>query len=324
MDRRDFLRTAAAAGFAAGMGHAHGKDGAMKPTREMEYRTLGRTGEKLSMIGFGGIIVMNQSPEESADYVAEAVDRGVTYFDVAPGYGNAEERLGPALEPYRDRCFLACKTARRDAAGAREELERSLQLLRTDYFDVYQIHGLLRMEEAEQVFAPGGAFEVFLEAKEQGKARYLGFSAHSEECAAYALDHYDFDTILFPFNYFTWEKGGFGPDTYARARERDMGLLALKTMAHQHWPGDLPREERPWQKCWYEPLDSVDKIRLALRWTLNRPVHAMLPPGHYELFRLALDLAQSEEMTPLTDDETSVLAEMARTARPIFEKPVAA
>ena len=85
----------------------------------MEKRKLGKTGEMLTVIGFGGIIVMDETPEDAATFVAEAVEeRGINYFDVAPSYGNAEERLGPALEPYRNGVFLACKTGKRDAQGA--------------------------------------------------------------------------------------------------------------------------------------------------------------------------------------------------------------
>ena len=102
---------------------------------------MGGTGEKLSVLGFGGILVMEEEPSRAADLVAEAVDRGINYFDVAPSYGNAEERLGPALAPYRGRVFLACKTGQRTRAGAEAELRQSLRNMRTDHFDLYQHHG---------------------------------------------------------------------------------------------------------------------------------------------------------------------------------------
>ena len=101
----------------------------------MEKRAYGETGWELSVLGFGGIIVMNTTPAEADQYVGEAIDRGVNYFDVAPSYGNAEERLGPALKPYRDGVFLSCKTGRRDAAGARPEREHSLRQMGTAHFD---------------------------------------------------------------------------------------------------------------------------------------------------------------------------------------------
>ena len=106
--------------------------------------------------------------------VADAIDRGVNYFDFGPAYGDPEEKLGPALEGRRDELFLACKTGRRDAAGAQEELDRSLKRLRTDRFDLYQLHGMTEMEEVDQVLRAGGAMEVFQRAREEGKVPLPG------------------------------------------------------------------------------------------------------------------------------------------------------
>ena len=125
----------------------------------MERRALGRTGEQLSILGLGGIVVADLPQEEADRIVAEAVDRGVNYFDVAPTYGNAQERLGPALEPYRDKVFLVCKTAERDKEGSARELAESLRLLRTDHVDVYQLHGLVNLEDVDKAFGPGGAID---------------------------------------------------------------------------------------------------------------------------------------------------------------------
>ena len=160
----------------------------------------------------------------------------MNYFDVAPFYGNAQQRLGPALKPYRQKCFLACKTLERDAAGAAKELEHSLKLLKTDHFDLYQLHALTDVEEVEQAFGPGGAMETILKAKQDGKIRYIGFSAHSEEAAHAAMDRFDFDSILFPLSFPIWIKAKFGPSVYKRAKKAGMGILALKAMAHQQWP----------------------------------------------------------------------------------------
>ena len=109
MERRIFLKQAAIT--AAAVASARNMNAAGKtPSNPIAKRTLGKTGERLSMIGFGGIVVMNEDPAAASNLVAEAVDRGINYFDVAPSYGNAQERLGPALAPYRNNCFLACKT----------------------------------------------------------------------------------------------------------------------------------------------------------------------------------------------------------------------
>src|SRR4051812_37779422 len=127
----------------------------------METRPLGRTGEELSIIGFGGILVMNVEAGEASSLVAEAVDRGVNYVDVAPSYGNAEQRLGPALEPHRDGVFLACKTGKRTKEEAAAELRESLGRMRTDHFDLYQLHAMTTREDLETATGPGGALEAF-------------------------------------------------------------------------------------------------------------------------------------------------------------------
>ena len=135
MSRRNFA-TVAATGALSVLDPAYlaakERMAAGKPLeRPVPRRQYGRAEDKLSIIGFGGITVKDVAPETAADYVAEAVDRGINYFDVAPTYGNAQERLGPALKPYRDRCFLACKTTERDAAGSAKEL-RSRSDCQTD------------------------------------------------------------------------------------------------------------------------------------------------------------------------------------------------
>jgi aryl-alcohol dehydrogenase-like predicted oxidoreductase len=280
----------------------------------MEKRKLGKTGEKLTIVGFGGIAVSNESPSDSAELVARAVnERGINYFDVAPSYGNAEERLGPALEPYRDGVFLACKTGERSAEGAQRELEQSLNKLRTDHFDLYQLHAMKTLEDVEQVFGPGGAMETFVQAREQGLVRFLGFSAHSEEAALALMDRFSFDTILFPFNWACWNEGNFGPPVLNKAQEQGMGILALKTMAKRRW---REGEERRWSKTWYSPVDSYEEAQWAVRFTFTRPVTAGPSPGHAELLWWMCDAA--EQFTPLSESEEVELARRAEGLETIF------
>jgi aryl-alcohol dehydrogenase-like predicted oxidoreductase len=283
--------------------------------RPIPKRPYGRTKERLSIIGFGGMVVKDVTPKEAANFVAEAFDRGVNYFDVAPFYGNAQQRLGPALKPYRDKCFLACKTLERDAAGAAGELRESLRLLRTDHFDLYQLHALTDVAEVEQAFGPGGAMETILKAKQQGTIRYIGFSAHNEEAAHAAMDRFDFDSILFPLSFPIWFKANFGPSVYRRAKRAGMGILALKAMAHQLWPKG---KRHRWKKTFYEPFDEIDRATLGLRFTLHLPVVAMMPPGHWELFRMALGLAQAGALLPLGAGERKVIKKIAQASAPIF------
>ena len=264
------------------------------------------------------MVMQDVTVKEASKYVAEAVDRGVNYFDVAPFYGNAQRRLGPALKPYRQNCFLACKTLERDSAGSAKELDESLKLLKTDHFDLYQLHALTDVEEVEEAFGPGGAMETFLKAKKDGKIRYIGFSAHSEEAAHAALDRFDFDSILFPLSFTAWIKGKFGPSVYKRAKKAGQGILALKAMMHGTWPKDMKESERPWKKAWYEPFDEMDKAALGLRFTLHLPVNALIPPGHWQLFKMALDLAQAGALVPLNTNERKIIEKIARKSDPLF------
>ena len=282
---------------------------------KLEKRSLGKTGEKLSMIGFGGIVVMNATPEEASAAVKHAIDNGVNYFDVAPSYGDAEIKLGPALEPYRKDVFLACKTGMRTRAESRKELEQSLRNLRTDHFDLYQHHAVTTLEEVDTILGPGGANETFIEAKAEGKIRFIGFSAHSVEAAMALMDKFDFDTILFPFNYVTWNAGNFGPQVLERAKEKKMGILALKAMARGPWQEGADRSGYP--KCWYEPLTSVEDITMGLRFTLSHPITAAIPPGEEKLFRQALSV--SGNLKPLRKSEIRSIKEKALKGIPLFK-----
>jgi predicted aldo/keto reductase-like oxidoreductase len=278
-------------------------------------RSLGRTGESLSIIGFGGIVVMDEEPRTAARMVADAVEHGVNYFDVAPSYGNAQEKLGPALEPFRKNCFLACKTTEREKAGAEKELNESLKILRTDHVDLYQLHAISSLEDVEKAFGPGGAMEVFLKARQEGKTRFLGFSAHSEEAAFAAMDRFAFDTILFPVNFACWFGGNFGPQVLARAGEKGMGILALKAMAHS---AVREGESKPYKKCWYRPIEDFQLQALALRFTLSQGVTAAIPPGEPGFFQRALEIAR--DATPITEKEIALLANRAKTVEPVFKK----
>ena len=172
MKRRDFVKTAALSVpiislFPADLSAI---DRELRNSK-IEKRTLGKTGIKLSAIGFGGIVVKDASPEESSVRVKQAIEYGINYFDVAPSYGDAEIKLGPALEPYRKDIYLACKTGERKKEGAREELEQSLKNLRTDHFDIYQFHAVTKLEDVDTIFSKGGAMETFLEARDEGKIK---------------------------------------------------------------------------------------------------------------------------------------------------------
>jgi len=286
----------------------------------LERRTLGKTGEKLSILGFGGIVVMDATAEQASQRVNQAIEAGVNYFDVAPSYGNAEDMLGPALEPHRKGIFLACKTQERTKAGAAAELERSLKKMRTDHFDLYQLHAVAKPSDVKTILGPGGALETFVEARKSGRVRFLGFSAHSVEAALELIGSFDFDTILYPVNYAVWHAGNFGPQVLEKAREKKMGILALKSLAKQPWP-DAAGKAHPHPKCWYEPFDNPEEAMMGLRFTLSHPVTAAIPPGDEDVFKMALGLAA--KFTPLSKEEAEAIKQKALSTPPLFKYPMA-
>ena len=283
----------------------------------VEKRSLGKTGEMLSVLGFGGIVVMGVSPEEASSSVKMAIDAGVNYFDVSPSYGDAEIKLGQALEPFRKKVFLSCKTDGRNKEDSRKELEQSLKNVRTDNFDLYQLHAVTNMEEVKTILGKGGAIETCQEARKEGKIRFIGFSAHSVEAALALMNGFDFDTIMFPFNLFTWYSGDFGPQVLALAKEKKMGIIALKAMAKGPWPADADRSK--YRKCWYEPLSNEEDILNGLRFTLSHPITSAIPPGEPELFKTALNLR--DKIKPLKNEEIEILKTKALKGNALFRYP---
>lgn len=279
----------------------------------MEKRVLGKTGEKLSIIGFGGIIVSGETQQDANSYVAEAIDSGVNYFDVAPTYGNAQDKLGPALVGKRNDIFLACKTENRTKDGARKLLEESLKTLKTDYFDLYQLHAVATTEDVEKIFGPNGAFETFLKAKQEGLIKHIGFSAHSEEAAIALMDKFDFDSILFPVNWVNIINSGFGPKIINKAKEKEMGILAIKAMAKTSLEEGVVNK---YPKGWYEAIDDKELAILACRYTLSQPVTAAIPPGDIEHFRWAIEAAR--DFKPVTEEEINVLKEKCKGIKSLF------
>jgi predicted aldo/keto reductase-like oxidoreductase len=268
----------------------------------------------LSVIGLGGIVVVGMQQKDADQIVAESVDAGVNYFDVAPSYwdGEAEEKLGRALQPYRNDIFLACKTMARNANGAEEELNISLKRIGVQHFDLYQFHAVTTLEEVEEIFGPGGAAEAFLKAQQAGKIRFIGFSAHSEEAALALLEQFEFNSVLFPVNFVNYGQSNFGPVVVERARAQGAAVLALKAMAYTPWPEGA---EKTCQKCWYKPVEDPDLAEKALRFTLSQDITAAIPPGDENLYRLALkiarnirpmDSAEQEEILAATKGLTSL------------------
>jgi len=310
IDRREFLETAAVLGSVTGM---NGATAGSLPKRPY------RNGIELSVVAFGGIVVCGLEQKESDRRVAAAWERGVNYFDCAPSYfnGEAEIKLGASLTPFRKRAFLAEKTQKRDAVGARAELEQTLRRFGTDYVDLYQFHAVSSMADVDEILGPGGAAEVFVKAKKEGKARFLGFSAHHAPAALRLIDALELDSVLFPVNVNAWENGGFGPQILAKAKQKGMARLALKALALGQWPQALPKNERKYPKCWYQPIDDREMARLALRFTLNQDVTAAVPPGDERIWDLALDLA-CQPLLALDARELAQLKAKTSSFEPVF------
>jgi predicted aldo/keto reductase-like oxidoreductase len=282
----------------------------------MEKRTLGKTEERLSVIGFGGLVMKNETAGDASRYVSTAIDRSINYFDVGPEYGNAQEILGPALEPFRDKVFLACKTHAITAEDAERELYDSLKKLRTDHFDLYQLHEVLSLDDVDRIMGPGGAIEFFVRAKEKGIIKYIGFATHVEEVAIALMDAYDFTSIMFPFNWALWFKNNYGPSVLTKAKEKEMGILAIKGLAK----GALGKDEkRKWKKCWYAPLDDYEEASQALRFTLSLPVTSALSPSHAELLWLGCDVADNS--TTISEEEKEILKNRAQSTDTLVQDP---
>ncbi len=316
MNRRDFMKGSTSILGASCLSRKVYAESLTKSQNEvLPRRALGKTGEKLSIIGFGGIVVRDATPEIASSVVARSIEKGVNYFDVAPSYGDAEEKLGPALKPYRSEVFLACKTTERSGEGAKRELHQSLKRLETDHFYLYQLHALTDVEaDVKAALSKTGAIHTCIEAREQGLVHYLGFSAHTPEAALFAMREFDFDTILYPINFCCHFQSNFSQKVLDDAKKRDMGILALKSMAKQVWQNEQDKKKHP--KCWYEPIEDPFFAEDALSWTLSQGVTAAVPPGDENLFKLALQIGP--HIKPLVQDTTEKLQKIAQELQPIF------
>ena len=265
----------------------------------MKYRQLGNTGISVSAVSYGGIVSAgvyggvtypSEGQESSDFYVSWAIDRGVNYFDVAPSYGNAQDQLGNSLQPYRKQIFLACKTNQRDRTGAEEDIRNSLKVLHTDYFDVYQLHGISSMKDVERAFAPGGCMEVIGKLKEKGIARNVSFTAHNEDAALKMIELFPFDTVLFPFNWFMNMAHGMGNRLIPAARARGMGILAMKAFIERRWEDQEDRGCFP--KSWCKPIDTDLEPAFgiaAMKYALSLGVDTLIPPGNFKSFSFAVE-----------------------------------
>lgn len=282
----------------------------------MPRRILGRTGAKLSVVGFPGLALGQVDQDRGTRGLRDAFERGINYYDVAPAYGDSQTKMGIALQGLpRDQYFLACKTKMRDRDGARKELEESLKLLKTDHFDLYQLHHVRSVAEAKQALGPGGAMETLHQAKAEGKVKWFGFSAHTTHGALELMKGFKFDTVMFPINFvehFVW---GFGREVLDLAHEQGAAVLAIKPMSLGGWP-EGEKKTRQW---WYRSVEQPREVDLAWRYALSRKsVVSGIPPSFLDLLDKAIEAAKTYR--PITDAELAELKEMAVKCSSIFKR----
>ncbi len=282
-------------------------------------RILGRTGQEVSIIGFPGLALARETEESSRTAVQQAWERGINYFDVAPAYGKdgeCEIKLGKALESLdRKKIFLSCKTKARDKEGSRAELERSLERLKTDHFDLYQMHHLVTAEEVRRSFGPGGAIETFRAAREEGKIKWIGFSAHSTRSAVEALKVFAFDTVMFPLTFADFYLRDFGPRVLEAAAEREAAVIAIKPTSKGAWPKGAVRSH----PNWYRSTETPEEFALALRFALSlRGVVAGIPTGYIELLNKTVDAAAG--YTAATTEDKEQLRKLAKDCVALFTR----
>lgn len=238
----------------------------------MEYRILGKTGLRVSRMGFGGIPIQRIDAEGTRKLLHDMADAGVNYIDTARGYTVSEEYLGYGLEGIRDKFVLATKGRGLTKADMAADIETSLRNLRTDYIDLYQLHNP-SMEGLDTIVAPGGALEALQEAKAAGKIRHIGITAHSTAVFARALELDWVETIMFPYNIVESQ----GAELIAKAAEKNIGFVCMKPLAG----------------------GAIEDARLALRYVVSNPDVTVVIPGMAEPRELAQNLEAVNDTAPL-------------------------
>jgi aryl-alcohol dehydrogenase-like predicted oxidoreductase len=279
---------------------------------------FGRTGHTSTRMIFGAY-ALSKAKQTEADRVLELLlEYGVNHIDTAPMYGNAEKRIGPWMEKHRGGFFIATKTRRRTYQGAWDDLQRSLDRLRVDYVDLWQMHGLTSPAGWERAMGPGSTLEAFVEARDKGLARFLGVTGHGLKAPAMhirSLERFHFDTILVPYNYSLMQNPRYAADFEALVtlcRERDVAVQTIKSIARRPWEG----RPKTYNTYFYEPLDVQHAIDQAVHWVLGDPDIFLITAGDMQLVPKMLDAAHRFEARPSDAEMAAVAAEFA--IEPIF------
>lgn len=242
----------------------------------MEYRTLGKTGLKISRMGFGGIPIQKIDEEGTRKLLREMMEKGVNYIDSARGYTVSEQYIGYGLEGIRDKFVLATKSMSRTKEAMAADIETSLGNFRTDYIDLYQVHNP-SMEQLDQVMGEGGALEALMEARAAGKIGHIGLTAHSTEVFERALELDWVETIMFPYNIVEQQ----GAELIHKCAEKNIGFIVMKPLAG----------------------GAIEDASLALRYVCSNPNVTVVIPGMAEIHELEQNLAACSNTEPLTQEE---------------------
>src|ERR1700684_4175166 len=301
--RREFLELAAETTLLADFStHARAAEGAPG----VPFRTLGRTGEKVSCIGLGGAHVGNQSTEEeSIRIILSAIDNGINFLDNCWDYndGRSEVRMGKALrDGYRAKAFLMTKIDGRTKEAASQQLEESLRRLQTDHIDLLQFHEVIRMTDPDRIFAPGGGMEAVVAAQKAGKVRYIGFTGHKSPdmhlkmLETASAHHFHFDAVQMPLNVMDAHHESFEKKVLPVLVKQEIGVLGMKPIAS----GLILRSKT---------VSAVD----CLRYALNLPTSVVINGcSSMELLDQALGVARS--FKPLATTEVAALLAMTLEA----------
>ena len=283
----------------------------------METRRFGRSGH-LSTIAIFGAAAFWEISQAEADKVMEMViEAGINHIDVAPSYGQAELRVGPWMPRERERFFLGCKTQERTRAGAWQEMQKSLKLLQTKSFDLYQLHAVTSMEELDQVTMRGGALEALIEAREAGLTKHLGITGHGINAPAIyleALKRFDFDSVLFPLNFVQMAIPEYRKNTedlIAECLKKDVGMMIIKSITRGPWG-----EKSHTATTWYEPFDQAAEIQQAINFVFSYPVTGICTAGDTQILPMVLQACQNYKKLPSAEIEN--LIQSGNNFQPLF------
>ena len=287
----------------------------------MLKRRFGRTGHDSTLAIYGTAALFEGTPEMAEKAMEYILDAGVNHIDIAPGYGKAEDLMGPWIEKMRDQFFLGCKTQLRTKSEAASELRRSLEKLKTDKFDLHQLHAVTSFEELDQVTGPDGALEAILEAKDEGLTEYVGITGHGNQVPAVfleALRRYDFDSVLFPINFTQFANPEYRAKTLELldiCQKKDVGVMVIKAVAARPW-GD--REHK--YNCWYEPFDTPDMIQKGVDFALSQAgVTGLCTTGDIDILPMFLDACGNYTTMDLDTQEKLIASVEKLNTATIFD-----